>query len=60
MADTKSKLHVAPDPEPAVEGEEVSIAKPSDPIDLNKFASKRSAAVAGRRLRGFFLTSSGL
>src|SRR5262245_20535563 len=46
MADTKSKLHVAPDPEPAAEGEELSIAKPST-FDLNKFVSKRSAAVAG-------------
>ena len=45
MAGTKSKLHVAPDPEPAVEGEELSIAKPST-FDLNKFVSKRSAAVA--------------
>src|SRR5262245_28117101 len=45
MADTKSKLHVAPDPEPAAEGEELSIAKPSA-FDLNKFVSKRSAAVA--------------
>ena len=45
MTDTKSKLHVAPDPEPAVEGEELSIAKPST-FDLNKFVSKRSATVA--------------
>jgi len=45
MADTKSKLHAAPDPEPAAEGEELSIAKPST-FDLNKFVSKRSAAVA--------------
>jgi hypothetical protein len=45
MTDTKSKLHVAPDPEPAAEGEELSIAKPST-FDLNKFVSKRSAAVA--------------
>ena len=45
MADTKSKLHVAPDPEPAAEGEGLSIAKPST-FDLNKFVSKRSAAVA--------------
>jgi hypothetical protein len=45
MADTKSKLHVASDPEPAAEGEELSIAKPSA-FDLNKFVSKRSAAVA--------------
>ena len=44
MADAESKLHVAPDPEPA-EGEEFSIAKPSA-FDLNKFVSKRSAAVA--------------
>ena len=45
MTDTKSKLHVAPDPEPAAEGEELSIAKPST-FDLNKFVSKRSATVA--------------
>ena len=46
MADTKSKLHVAPDPEPTDEGEELSIAKPST-FDLNKFVSKSAAAVAG-------------
>jgi hypothetical protein len=45
MADTKSKLHEAADPEPAAEGEELSIAKPSA-FDLKKFVSKRSAAVA--------------
>ena len=45
MTDTKSKLHVAPDPEPAAEGEELSIAKPST-FGLNKFVSKRSAALA--------------
>jgi hypothetical protein len=45
MADAESKLHVAPDPEPAAEGEGFSIAKPSA-FDLNKFVSKRSAAVA--------------
>ena len=45
MAATKSKLHVAPDPKRAVESDELSIAKPST-FDLNKFVSKRSAAVA--------------
>ena len=45
MANDNSKPNVGADSEPAAEGEDISIAKPST-FDLSKFISKRSAAVA--------------